>query len=115
MISGIKITALQDIGASNISYTTLVPVVKLGNGATSITEKANLQIVGNLILNGAGGFYFPPAAVSVIAQSVSNSAQPNITSLGTLTSLTLGGDLNANNIVLSGQISATTQTGISAL
>jgi len=114
MISGIKITALQDIGASNISHTTIVPVVKLGNAATTITEKANLQIVGNLILNGAGGFYFPPAAVSVIAESVSNSAQPNITSLGTLTSLTLSGNLNTTNIILTGQISASTQTGISA-
>jgi hypothetical protein len=113
-ISGIKITALQDIGASNISYTTLVPVVKLGNSTTTITEKANLQIVGNLILNGAGGYYFPPAAVSVIAQSVSNAAQPNITSVGTLTSLTLSGDLNASDIILTGQISASTQTGIVA-
>jgi hypothetical protein len=113
-ISGIKITALQDIGASNISYTTLVPVVKLGNSTTTITEKANLQIVGNLILNSAGGFYFPPAAVAVLAQSVSNAAQPNITSVGTLTSLTLSGNLNATNIILIGQISASTQTGISA-
>ena len=113
-ISGIKITALQDIGASNISYTTLVPVVKLGNATTTITEKANLQIVGNLILDGAGGFYFPPAAVSVVAQSVANAAQPNITSVGTLTSLTLSGDLNAADIILTGQISASTQTGISA-
>jgi hypothetical protein len=113
-ISGIKITALQDIGASNISYTTLVPVVKLGNSTTTITEKANLQLVGNLILNGAGGFYFPPAAVAVIAQSVSNAAQPNITSVGTLTSLTLSGNLNASNIVLTGQLSASTQTGIAA-
>jgi len=113
-ISGIKITALQDIGASNISYTTLVPVVKIGNAATTITEKANLQLVGNLILNSAGGFYFPPAAVAVIAQSVSNSAQPNITSVGTLTSLTLSGNLNASNIILTGQLSASAQTGITA-
>jgi hypothetical protein len=113
-ISGIKITALQDIGASNISYTTLVPVVKLGNSTTTITEKANLQLVGNLILNSAGGYYFPPAAVAVIAQSVSNSAQPNITSVGTLTSLTLSGNLNAANIILTGQLSASTQTGIAA-
>ena len=113
-ISGIKITALQDIGASNISYTTLVPVVKIGNSTTTITEKANLQLVGNLILNSAGGYYFPPAAVAVIAQSVSNAAQPNITSVGTLTSLTLSGNLNTTNIILTGQISASTQTGISA-
>ena len=113
-ISGIKITALQDIGASNISYTTLVPVVKIGNATTTITEKANLQIVGNLILNGAGGFYFPPAAVSVVAQSVANAAQPNITSVGTLTSLSVSGNLTSSNLILTGQIVASTQSGITA-
>jgi len=111
MVQAVKITSLNDIGTS-IMYTTLVPVVNMTGIPT--TEKANLQIVGNLILNGAGGYYFPPAAVSVIAQSVSNAAQPNITSVGTLTSLSLSGNLNASNIILTGQLSTSTQTGIIA-
>lgn len=95
MTTSIKITALQNIGA-NIAYTTLVPVVNMSG--TPTTQKANLQIVGNLILNGAGGSYFPAAAQAVLAQSVTNAAQPNITSVGTLTALAVTGNITAGNI-----------------
>ena len=89
----VKITELNNIG-SNISYQTLIPVVDTAGNAT--TEKANLQIVGNLILNGAGGSNFPRAAQANIALSVANAAQPNITSVGTLTNLTVSGNVTAN-------------------
>jgi hypothetical protein len=95
MVDSIKITALQDIGA-NIAYTTLVPVVNMSG--TPTTQKSNLQNLGNLILNGAGGSYFARAAQANIALSVSNPAQPNITSVGTLASLTVTGNANIGNI-----------------
>jgi hypothetical protein len=95
MVDSIKITALQDIGA-NIAYTTLVPVVNMAG--TPTTQKANLQNLGNLILNGAGGSYFARAAQANIALSVANAAQPNITSLGNLTSLRVTGNITAANI-----------------
>ena len=94
MTQSIKITGLTNIGA-NIAYTTLVPVVNMSG--TPETQKANLQIVGNLILNGAGGSYFPAAAQSILAQTVSNAAQPNITSVGTLTSLNVSGNVTGAN------------------
>ncbi len=94
MTQSIKITALNPIGA-NIAYTTLVPVVNMSG--TPTTEKANLQIVGNLILNGAGGSYFPAAAQAILSQTVTNAAQPNITSVGTLTSLTVSGNVTGAN------------------
>lgn len=94
MTETIKITALTNI-AANISYTTLVPVVNMSG--TPETQKANLQIVGNLILSGAGGSYFAPAAQAIIAQSVANAAQPNITSVGTLTSLSVIGNVTCGN------------------
>lgn len=94
MTQSIKITALNPIGA-NIAYTTLVPVVNMSG--TPETQKANLQIVGNLILNGAGGSYFPAAAQSILSQSVTNAAQPNITSVGTLTSLSVTGNISSAN------------------
>lgn len=94
MTQSIKITALTNIGA-NIAYTSLVPVVNMTG--TPETQKANLQIVGNLILNGAGGSYFAAAANSVLAQKVTNAAQPNITSVGTLTSLTVSGNVTGGN------------------
>jgi hypothetical protein len=94
-MSTIKITELTNIGA-NLAYTTLVPVVNMSG--TPETQKANLQIVGNLILSGAGGSYFAAAAQANLAQTVSNAAQPNITSLGTLTSVTVSGNANVGNI-----------------
>jgi hypothetical protein len=87
-IIGIKITALNDIGA-NISPLSLIPVVDTTDNANPVTDKANLQILGNLILTGAGGSYFPPAWQSTLSQSVTNAAQPNITSVGNLTGLNI--------------------------
>ncbi len=95
MATSVKITALTNIGA-NIAYSTLVPVVNMAG--TPTTQKANLQIVGNLILSGAGGSYFPAAAQAVLAQTVTNAAQPNITSVGTLTSVAVTGNITAGNI-----------------
>ena len=95
MIDSIKITSLNNIGA-NIAYNTVFPLVNLAG--TPVTQKGNLQIIGNLILNGAGGPYFPPVAQAVLAQSVTNAAQPNITSVGTLTSLNMGGEANLGSV-----------------
>jgi len=102
MTTSIKITALNNIGNA-IAYTTLVPVVDMTG--TPTTEKANLQIVGNLILSGAGGSYFAPAAQAVNAQTVSNAAQPAITSVGNLTALNVNGVSNLgpiSNVVITG-------------
>jgi hypothetical protein len=95
MVDNIKITALTAIGA-NIAYTTLVPVVNMTG--TPLTQKATAQDLGNLILSGAGGSYFARAAQSNLALSVANAAQPNITSVGSLTSLTVTGNITTGNI-----------------
>ena len=94
--ANIKITALSDITSANMTYQDLVAVVDM-NG-TPETKKANIQLVGNLILSSAGGSYFPAAAQAVLAQSVTNAAQPNITSTGTLTSLAVTGNAVAGNM-----------------
>ena len=94
-MDSIKITALTPIGG-NIAYTTLIPVVNMAG--TPLTQRATAQVLGNLILNSAGGSYFPPAAQAVLAQSVTNAAQPNITSTGTLTALNVTGNIVAGNI-----------------
>lgn len=95
MATSIKITELTSIGA-NISHTSLAPVVDMAG--TPETKKATIQTVGNLILTGAGGSNFPPANTALLAQTVSNAAQPNITSVGTLTSLDVSGNLVAGNL-----------------
>ena len=94
--ANIKITALSDITSANMTYQDLLAVVDM-NG-TPETKKSTVQLVGNLILDGAGGSYFPAAAQAVLAQSVTNAAQPNITSTGTLTSLTVTGNVVAGNM-----------------
>ena len=86
MATSVKITALNGIG-SNIGPNTLFPVVNMAGGPN--TESATMQNIGNVILNGAGGPFFAPAQVAIYSQSVVNAAQPNITSVGTLSVDTL--------------------------
>ena len=85
----IKITALTDIGA-NIPNTTLIPVVDMTG--TPTTDKATFGNVANAILSQAGNNY----SAATKAVTVTASAQPNITSVGTLTALTVTGNVTAN-------------------
>ena len=88
MATSIKITALTDI-AGNLAYSTIIPVVNMSG--IPVSEKANLHIVGNLFLAGAGGNFVEAA----VANTVSSAAQPNVTSLGTLTTVAVVGTANA--------------------
>jgi hypothetical protein len=97
MATSIKITALTDI-AGNLAFDTIIPVVNMTG--TPVTEKANLQIVGNLFLSGAGGANFVAAARATTAGTVTTAAQANITSVGTLTSLSVSGEATANSIAV---------------
>ena len=62
---------------------------------TPTTEKTVLGNVANFILGGAGGS-FVAAAKATSANTVTTAAQPNITSTGSLTGLTVS---NANGVV----------------
>jgi hypothetical protein len=84
--TAIKITSLPNIGNA-IAPSTLIPVVNMAGAP--VTQKANLQITGNLILAGAGGANFVPAGLANLAYSVANSHQPNITQVGNLNINTL--------------------------
>ena len=96
MATNIKITALSDITSANMTFNDLVAVVDM-NG-TPETKKSSVQLVGNLILEGAGGSNFKPAAIATLAGSVTNAAQANITSVGNLTSANVTGNLDAGNV-----------------
>ena len=102
MATNIKITALTDITSTNMTYNDLVAVVDM-NG-TPETKKANVQLLGNLILEGSGGSYFAKAAQATNAETVSNAAQTAITSVGTLTSLTVTGNVGAGNVTGTGGV-----------
>lgn len=79
----IKITQLP---SGNIATNTILPVVDIAT--TAITGKVSVGNVANYILYEAGNL-LPPAFASELSYSVTNAAQPNITSLGTLTSLSV--------------------------
>jgi hypothetical protein len=91
MVTQIKITELGSIDNANLTSTTLFPGVNMVG--TPLTQKVTLQQIGNIILAGAGGANFAPANIANIAYSVVNAAQPNITSVGTLTGLTVSGNI----------------------
>ncbi len=95
MATSTTISELTDIGA-NIAPSTIVPVVDMTGPLT--THKANLQIVGNLILNGAGGSSFAAAAKATTAGTVTTAAQPNITSVGELIGLAVNGTSSLGDI-----------------
>jgi hypothetical protein len=96
MATNIKITALSDITSANMTYNDLLAVVDM-NG-TPETKKSSVQLAGNLILAGAGGSNFVPAAIATLAGDVTNAAQANITSVGTLTALSVTANVAAGNV-----------------
>ena len=109
MATNIKITALSDITSANMTYNDLLAVVDM-NG-TAETKKSTVQLLGNLILDGAGGSNFKPANISLTAGTVTTAAQPNITSTGTLVSSTVTGNVDAGNINATSAVVATYFSG----
>jgi hypothetical protein len=81
---GTKITGLNDLETvtGNIIIPVVDPTVTLAT-PDGQTLQSNVYQIGNYILQQAGNL-FPAANV---ANTVRNNAQPNITSVGTLTSL----------------------------
>lgn len=101
MATSVKISQLGNIG-NNISGNSLIPIVDVTGVAT--TDKVNVANLGNFILGQAGNT-LNAAFLSNLAYSVANAAQPNITSVGNLTSLTVVGttDLGAvGNVTIIG-------------
>jgi hypothetical protein len=86
----IKISSLPNIG-NNLAGNSLLPVVN--TSGTYITDKTTVGAMGNLILSQAGS-NFAPAQLALMSQDVINAAQPNITSTGTLSQLTVSGNVD---------------------
>jgi|LakMenEpi03Aug12_release.lakeMendotaPanAssembly.Ray.scaffolds.fasta_scaffold15738_7 hypothetical protein len=88
MTTTIKITELTNIGA-NLASSTVIPVVNMAG--TPTTEKTVLGNIANVVLAGAGGNYVSAAkaTTATTANTVLTNAQPNITSMGNLTGLTV--------------------------
>lgn len=105
MATQIKITELGSIDNANLTQTTLFPGVNMVG--TPLTQKVTLEQIGNTLLSGAGGVYYPPAAIANISYSVVNAAQPNITSVGTLSSLNVSGNITVGG----GNVATKSSTG----
>jgi len=101
MTTTIKITELTNIGA-NLDGSTVFPVVNMSG--TPTTQKTVLGNIANTIFAGAGTDYVSVASavtatnatVATRAGTVTTAAQPNITSTGNLTGLTVS---NASGVV----------------
>lgn len=105
MATQIKITELGSIANANLTSTTLFAAVNMVG--TPITQKVTLQQIGNIILSSAGNGSFPIANIANIAYTIVNAAQPNITSVGTLTSLAVSGNITVGG----GNVITKTNTG----
>ena len=113
-MANIKISQLPSING-NLTQTALIPIVSTNGNLT--TDKVSTQQLANYIL-GQSGNLFVSANISNLSYNVVNAAQPNITSVGTLTGLTVTGTTNIgypNNVVIlggtAGQVLATFGNG----
>lgn len=116
-MANIKISQLPSIGNS-LSASTILPVVN--TTGTLTTDKVAVGNIANFTLLQAGNT-LPPAFVANVSYNVANAAQPNITSVGNLTGLTINNINNfhipggTNGYVLqtdgAGNLSWTAQTG----
>lgn len=109
-MANIKISQLPNING-NLTKNALIPIVST-NG-TLITDKITLGDLGNYILD-QSGTVLANANISKLAYNVVNAAQPNITSVGTLTGLTVVGTSNVgypeNVVILGGNLGQVLQT-----
>jgi hypothetical protein len=95
-ISGAVANATYAVTANSASYATYA--------FSSNSTQANVANVANLV---TGGNVSGQVANALIAGTVYTNAQPNITSVGTLTSLSSSGNVTGGNILTGGQVSAT--------
>ena len=135
-VGNVKITGssgfLQSDGNGNLSFASVITqtipgaanTVLLSDGANNIAASGNikfndpqLDITGNLSVTGNANV--GNIGATNIAGTLTTNAQPNITSVGALTSLALGGNLNSNanivinntsNIITGGSVFANTGT-----
>ena len=89
-------TALS-VSAGNISGT-----VNLANFATTANAVAGADVTGTV----ANATFATTAGSATTAGTVTTNAQPNITSIGTLTSISVSGNTNTGNLITGGVVSA---------
>ena len=95
-------TTANAVAAANISGT-----INLANYATTANAVAGANVSGTV----ANATYSVSSGSTTTAATVTTAAQPNITSVGTLTSLAVTGNITAGNANVTGQLISTLVTG----
>ena len=95
-----------DFGAGNVTYGTNTSVTI--SNSLSVTGTINGTFVGSggSLTNLPAGNINGQVANALVASTVYTNAQPNITSVGTLTSANISGNLSVGNISLTGNVSS---------
>ena len=98
-VNGAMIAFNSGTGAAGI-FSSLATDINLGLSAniTMGSSSGNVTAQGNLIVNGNISTTSNISG-SLITGTLTTSAQPNVTSLGTLTGLTISGNVTSNNAV----------------
>ena len=102
----VKITSLPNIG-NQLTSNSILPIVSTVGTAT--TDKTTVGALANYILVQTGNT-LPPAQQALTSQTVTNAAQPNITSTGILTSLSVSGNVTVNNTFTFSNIAQSSNT-----
>jgi hypothetical protein len=107
-ISGAVANATYSTNSIQANIANIANLVTGSNVSGSVAQ-ANIANIANLVV---GSNVSGQVANALIAGTVYTNAQPNITSVGTLTSLSTSGNITGANLITGGQVSATgTVTG----
>jgi hypothetical protein len=91
--------------ASNVTISgEVVTVVDYGNTVVGGLEAATASVTGNVTVGNISGTL---GSFTTVAGTLSTAAQPNITSVGTLSSLSVSGTATVGNVSTAGTISST--------
>lgn len=88
---------------ANANYATTAGTATTATYANTANSVAGANVTGTV----ANATYATTSGSATTAGTVTTAAQPNITSVGTLTSVTVAGDTIGGNLLTSGRVSAT--------
>jgi len=101
-VNGASATILYTSGTDSWDFNKTI----VGN-LTGIASSATVAASANSV---AGANVSGQVANALIAETVTTAAQPNITSTGTLTSLSVTGNISGNNVVVNSTLASTSKT-----
>jgi hypothetical protein len=114
-ITSTSFTGALANGTSNIDIPTIngnVNISSAGNANVVVVTGTGANIAGTA--NVSGNLAAGNVSATLLTGTLTTAAQPNITSVGTLTSLAVTGNVSANNFVATSYYIHSTSTGLTA-